>query len=1248
MKTRLRTLKTKGFALVATLSLMILLTLIAVGLLTLSTVTVRSSGREEAMATARANARLGMMMALGELQRLAGADQRVTATASIMEKPDSSGNVTSPVANPHWTGVWYTDRNKGDTASNPFITRLTTGDAAHINSLTDRRANGSYNKSQEVLEWLVSRPDPSSVVDPATALTADNGNTNVTLVGDGSLGTTAAPTDKVTAPVVPLQQNGKRSGGYAWWVGDEGVKARLDLAPGGSNQAKIKSLHADHFGISAINTLADFDKVPKEELPRIISRNTAERAGNAAVTKDAVRAAFHSITSYSDGVLADTLNGGLKRDLTAFLNNGTLGAYGTRRITSSPSSPLLRPNITTTTPLIDPIPNAADSLDKLSAKMGLLKNWYDLGKSVTGGAIDIMPPAKIDSVFRYYDRKEGIPYGPFPGPSITNYNTASVHPVIVDAGMSYGLSIKQDSNNPTYYQIYVLFYPRFILWNPYNVTLNASSYAVQIGLSTELQPKVWNDGTTKKLYRITGQEAPQQNAYEWFSDPASPYRFVGNTSSNPPGAPTFYIPSTSFEPGESLLFTADAGSAPDRAVIWTASGSLGQYPLSCSVPGNRILQNCFALPTNRYVKVEANENVNNYRFSIDLGIWGNQQTKNLFSRLWKTNNSNASDRPIDISSNAMPLQLVNMTENGYTASDIPGSYNVPSKQIELLQLNQPGSRQPFPWRKHGQRVQWFVDTPANKDPITAATSTGLAAIPFLDHNMFSGANLRADWNVRCPAEFALRIQGAGGSSNYARYVHGPFIDDLLGWDWSVYPPASASNGKNRVSPFGNPTDFGDMIYPVFDLPQSGLPLLSLGALQHVPVSNFYWHPSYAIGNGQADMRVARNRTVNFISSNQWLDLGFSRPVDAWLLNRQNLNDQSFLYDLSYEANFALWDRYFLSTIPSSYAAGTTIPNSRMSPLGTASSTITALKDGNQAASRLMLKGAFNINSTSEAAWTAWLGSMRENPAMQVFLNDGSSTQANNAFSRLLWPHKEEYQQDDESKQSTWSGYRKLTDPEIKQLAKQIVAEVKRRGPFISLADFVNRRLTDPPSNSGSETDLSATGLKGTLQAAIDRTDINKKLKERFPIAKVEYVPQANHKQKAYGNTYPDLRWAAMSGTVGAVNLGIKPDHNHLPGSKLTGAPGYLTQADLLQKLGSSISARSDTFVIRAYGESRDASGAILAQAWAECVVQRTPEPIKPDQNTNNLDPEPPTNPGDPDFGRRFQIVSFRWLTSNEI
>lgn len=42
----------------------------------------------------------------------------------------------------------------------------------------------------------------------------------------------------------------------------------------------------------------------------------------------------------------------------------------------------------------------------------------------------------------------------------------------------------------------------------------------------------------------------------------------------------------------------------------------------------------------------------------------------------------------------------------------------------------------------------------------------------------------------------------------------------------------------------------------------------------------------------------------------------------------------------------------------------------------------------------------------------------------------------------------------------WDCFRELTPEEIDRLAEEIVAEVRLRGPFLSLADFVNRRLKE--------------------------------------------------------------------------------------------------------------------------------------------------------------------------------------------
>ena len=98
----------------ATVSMMVLMTLVAIAMLSLSTIEQRSSGggANEADRMARANARMALMMALGELQKAAGPDQRVSATASDFRH---TVKAVMPMATEycltrrkHWVGVWDT------------------------------------------------------------------------------------------------------------------------------------------------------------------------------------------------------------------------------------------------------------------------------------------------------------------------------------------------------------------------------------------------------------------------------------------------------------------------------------------------------------------------------------------------------------------------------------------------------------------------------------------------------------------------------------------------------------------------------------------------------------------------------------------------------------------------------------------------------------------------------------------------------------------------------------------------------------------------------------------------------------------------------------------------------------------------------------------------------------------------------------------------------------------------------------
>ena len=76
--------------------------------------------------------------------------------------------------------------------------------------------------------------------------------------------------------------------------------------------------------------------------------------------------------------------------------------------------------------------------------------------------------------------------------------------------------------------------------------------------------------------------------------------------------------------------------------------------------------------------------------------------------------------------------------------------------------------------------------------------------------------------------------------------------------------------------------------------------------------------------------------------------------------------------------------------------------------------------------------------------------------------------------------------------------------------------------------------------------------------------------------------------------------------------------------------------------------RSDTFVVRAYGESiNPASGLAESKAWCEAIVQRTPEYFDLTDPAETA-PASLTVPLNQANGRRFKVVSFRWLTRSDI
>ena len=310
----------RGFALVITISLMVLLALLAVGLLSLSAVTLRSSSNALAASEARANARLALSVALGELQKAMGPDQRVSANGDILGDPaDDSG-----LPNPRWMGVWESWKAGGTSPAGG-------DDPSEHSTIGDPNTGISptYEPKREdhFRSWLVSLPEgeadkvsAAAGVNLAAVSKPGADDSAVILVGDGSLSAEMPATEKVRASLIPVNPDNASSGRYAWWVGDESQKAGImdDSYEAQDSLALHERLFRQHAPASmGHSTIEGLQGVKNDgELGFLPSRETLDLVEGVS---DEATDRFHDITTSSMGVLADVREGGLKRDLSTIL-----------------------------------------------------------------------------------------------------------------------------------------------------------------------------------------------------------------------------------------------------------------------------------------------------------------------------------------------------------------------------------------------------------------------------------------------------------------------------------------------------------------------------------------------------------------------------------------------------------------------------------------------------------------------------------------------------------------------------------------------------------------------------------------------------------------------------------------------------------------------------------------------------------------------------------------------------------------
>lgn len=295
-----------GFALIAGLALMGLILMTVLSLSVITRVEIVTTQQSKALTLARENARLGLFIALGELQKHAGPDQRVTARAEIYNSSLTGGTR-------YWTGVW----DSADT-SVPSV-------------------------------WLVSgfAPDPSSAL---------SGDYVVRLVGESSVGTAASNPDASNQVIDVESMEAGNGGRYAWWVGDEGVKANIcqvgnrpmyPTVDGASSLTERRELSVNlaqsgvRVGTEALvgtefadtGTFHQTDLPAKRELSTLSHQTDLAHIANIAENFSPQH--FHDLTTVSSGLLVDTASGGMRMNLDSPVagdpadpfTNGDLDAY---------------------------------------------------------------------------------------------------------------------------------------------------------------------------------------------------------------------------------------------------------------------------------------------------------------------------------------------------------------------------------------------------------------------------------------------------------------------------------------------------------------------------------------------------------------------------------------------------------------------------------------------------------------------------------------------------------------------------------------------------------------------------------------------------------------------------------------------------------------------------------------------------------------------------------------------------------
>ena len=1263
-----------GFALVVTLSLMILLTIIAVGLLSLSVVSLRSSAQTSAEANARSNAKLALMLAIGDLQKQLGPDQRVSANGAILSD--------TTVKHPNWAGVWNSwQAGTAVTGTNPD----TPSEHRTIAGATNSGMNPTYvaQRSDHFRSWLVSL-NPTQTADllsaknlvltgSTTPAITDNA---VELVGEGSIGKKSTPrttADYAQAGLVSIKSNTSSSstaGRYGWWVGDESQKARivgdsyqLDKNPTLANRIYRHSAPGST-GTSIVKGLElVVDETQLRNLPSHSSMNLLPKATGKPSNN------FLSVTPYSYQVLADVREGGLKRDLTTLLerpiNPDEVYNYATlpvvpvfKRVTS------LKPNgddfmlyrfDNGTGEANVPIQDLAAYYQLYNSSRPDIKDGMKYSSDLVASGLQVSAPD-------FGNNTDTSKY-------LRNYTTLYRRPVPIKIQFLLGMTavartaaeIAATPTNTDTHKLQLGITPAVTLWNPTNVPIvmnfgTAADAAEMLRLSNIPFLIRWNKNNGQYVsnagihmtWASQGGDGGKSNIFSlYFSGTRSivfrpgevrvfslPYR-AGNMSFSKTDVftPNHEV-APGWDPNGSLLMPrSDRNTNPDHVqascLTFKASDSIAftvtaeNPPTSNEIPGSGLQ---FFMVQSSLQNRSGTGGLWHYRDYQFVSRYGSAASTAAFN--------------ISLMSKGFPGGGNLITASSRSGSSIIAASGATNGgmsaflQFALMagcETSESANGGAFGGRK-------FVSRPF-------LHSTAISPSFIDDDSGNSFYHYGWNWwvqNVNSIFEANVQVNAAKDGYYGGGYTPETGATHVIQQEVPAVPPMSiASLSHAHLGGFSLATepaaeDYNGLVAP--NLVESFQRVTATGQAGLQP------HTLQAIGNSYAHPSIPANKATETRTRL------FSTSVPA---------KTQFLADHSYLANKALWDDCFFSSIspapsavkifggstdrsaqtvakdfffPGTAAVSTPLPNRRMVPytnnldpakLTTLFTKSADFKDGlaDKIAAHLMVEGPLNVNSTSVEAWKIFLSSLKGKPV--TYLDKDKSLTSGLALDTLTptgtpvgpvtLPNGKTStgSSTNPSDPEQWTSWRELSTTEITELATAIVKQVKLRGPFLSLSEFVNRRLDT------ANKDLS---VKGALQAALDddKVSINAGFRDaarKFSAAELSSMTPA----------FPE----ALAGPVAY------------------GSSAYVDQADILRNFSELITPRGDTFVIRTYGDAMDANGNIVARAWCEAVIQRMPDYLDSVDEPHVKQADLKSN-SNKNFGRKLRIMSFRWLSPSEI